>query len=63
MLLIMTTLPRPACMRAGQTGTGKTFTMEGVDTDPRERGIIPRAFDHIFSKISQTQNEVLFWCC
>ena len=38
----------------GQTGTGKTFTMEGVHTDPDLRGIIPRAFGQIFEYI-QTQ--------
>jgi hypothetical protein len=37
----------------GQTGTGKTFTMEGFmysNTDPN-RGIIPRSIDEIFSFI------------
>eukprot|EP00898_Chlorokybus_atmophyticus_P006255 jgi/Chlat1/6630/Chrsp482S00879 len=32
----------------GQTGTGKTHTMEGTDSD---RGIIPQAFNHIFEEI------------
>ncbi|XP_015510042.1 kinesin-like protein KIF3B [Neodiprion virginianus] len=40
----------------GQTGTGKTFTMEGIRADPERRGIIPRSFDHIFSHISRTEN-------
>jgi kinesin family protein 3/17 len=31
----------------GQTGTGKTFTMDGLP-DPEGRGIVPRAFEHIF---------------
>ena len=35
----------------GQTGTGKTFTMEGVNEPPELRGIIPRAFHHIFDLI------------
>lgn len=26
----------------GQTGTGKTFTMEGVKSDPDLKGVIPR---------------------
>lgn len=37
----------------GQTGTGKTFTMEGVDTE-EGRGIVPRAFDQIWSHINRT---------
>jgi len=36
----------------GQTGCGKTFSMEGIRTDEQLKGIIPRAFDHIFSYIS-----------
>jgi kinesin family protein 3/17 len=37
----------------GQTGTGKTFSMVG-DRDKKElRGIIPNAFDHIFSYIGR----------
>lgn len=32
----------------GQTGTGKTFTMEGSETPPEDRGILPRAFEQIF---------------
>lgn len=35
----------------GQTGTGKTHSMEGVRDDPELRGIIPNAFEHIFSSI------------
>lgn len=37
----------------GQTGTGKTYTMEGIKGDP---GIIPRAFDQIWSHINRAQN-------
>ena len=33
----------------GQTGTGKTHTMEGNVTDPEQMGIIPRSFKHIFN--------------
>lgn len=36
----------------GQTGTGKTFSMEGVNEPPELRGIIPRAFTQIFDRIS-----------
>jgi kinesin family protein 3/17 len=35
----------------GQTGTGKTFTMEGVNHDEELKGIIPRAFMQIFAGI------------
>ncbi|UJR09601.1 hypothetical protein I4U23_013836 [Adineta vaga] len=38
----------------GQTGTGKTFTMEGVRSKPELRGIIPSSFAHIFDAISHT---------
>jgi kinesin family protein 3/17 len=39
----------------GQTGTGKTHTMEGSFTDEVERGVIPRTFEHIFSHIATEQ--------
>jgi len=32
----------------GQTGTGKTFTMEGIKDDAENMGVIPRTFTHIF---------------
>ena len=35
----------------GQTGTGKTFTISGVPTDVRNKGIMPRAFENIFEQI------------
>ncbi|KYN09726.1 hypothetical protein ALC57_18247 [Trachymyrmex cornetzi] len=42
----------------GQTGTGKTFTMEGVSNDPSlhwqsdtTAGIIPRALSHLFDEL------------
>merc|ERR1711973_251546 len=41
----------------GQTGTGKTFTMEGVRSDESLKGVIPRSFDHIFKHISRTKDE------
>lgn len=34
----------------GQTGTGKTYTMEGVEGE-EGLGVIPRAFRQIFEKI------------
>lgn len=41
----------------GQTGTGKTYTMEGVRHDPEKRGVIPNSFEHIFTHISRSQNQ------
>ncbi|OXU29727.1 hypothetical protein TSAR_016159 [Trichomalopsis sarcophagae] len=40
----------------GQTGTGKTYTMEGYGTDDSKRGIIPRSFEQIFTHISRSKN-------
>lgn len=49
----------------GQTGTGKTFTMEGVRNKTNENiasenkeleGIIPRAFEQIWSNINRSEN-------
>ncbi len=34
----------------GQTGTGKTFTMEGAESEEM-KGIIPRTIDWIFNRI------------
>jgi kinesin family protein 3/17 len=36
----------------GQTGCGKSFTMQGVTNPTSQRGIIPRAFEHIFEAVS-----------
>ncbi|TRY66924.1 hypothetical protein TCAL_08038 [Tigriopus californicus] len=41
----------------GQTGTGKTFTMEGIRGDADLRGVIPRSFEHIFTHISASSDE------
>ncbi|XP_074598483.1 kinesin-like protein KIF3B [Brevipalpus obovatus] len=41
----------------GQTGTGKTYTMVGNRDDPSRRGIIPNAFEHIFSHIARSNNQ------
>ncbi|XP_072371071.1 kinesin-like protein KIF3B isoform X2 [Scyliorhinus torazame] len=41
----------------GQTGTGKTYTMEGLRTDPERRGVIPNSFEHVFTHISRSQNQ------
>lgn len=41
----------------GQTGTGKTYTMEGNRNHGLDgMGIIPRSFDQIFTHISRTDN-------
>lgn len=36
----------------GQTGTGKTYTMDGGEGE--QRGIIPRAFEHVFKTIEES---------
>ncbi|XP_072314010.1 kinesin-like protein KIF3B [Eucyclogobius newberryi] len=41
----------------GQTGTGKTHTMEGVAGDPERRGVIPNSFQHVFTQISRTHGQ------
>lgn len=35
----------------GQTGSGKSFTMQGVSEPATQKGVIPRAFEHIFESI------------
>lgn len=46
--------PRP-CMRTvfayGQTGTGKTYTMEGDPDSEEHQGVIPRAVRDIFERL------------
>ena len=44
----------------GQTGTGKTFTMEGVRTIPELRGIIPNSFAHIFGAIAKAEGDTRY---
>ena len=41
----------------GQTGTGKTFSMQGVTTVPHLRGIIPNTFHHVFDHIARTPHK------
>jgi len=41
----------------GQTGTGKTYTMEGINDVPEQRGVIPNSFEHIFSHIAKSENQ------
>lgn len=40
----------------GQTGCGKSFSMQGITDPPTQRGIIPRAFEHIFETIEVADN-------
>ncbi|KPA79716.1 putative kinesin [Leptomonas pyrrhocoris] len=42
-------------MAYGQTGTGKTYTMEGF-TNEEERGIIPRAVEDVFAYIHEKRS-------
>ncbi len=44
----------------GQTGAGKTFTMEGVEDPPEYRGIIANSFSHIFDTIEHTSAQKVF---
>ena len=49
-------------MAYGQTGTGKTFTMEGFkynNIDP-QRGIIPRAIEEIFKFIENCSDSKVY---
>eukprot|EP00117_Sycon_ciliatum_P033371 scpid22121/ scgid25693/ Kinesin-like protein KIF17; KIF3-related motor protein len=43
----------------GQTGCGKSFSMTGIEDPPTQRGIIPRAFKHIFESVA-SNNEAKF---
>ncbi|XP_042365146.1 kinesin-like protein KIF17 [Plectropomus leopardus] len=40
----------------GQTGSGKSFTMQGVSDPAAQRGVIPRAFEHVFESIQCAEN-------
>lgn len=40
----------------GQTGTGKTFSMKGIDEPPELRGIIPNSFQHVFDAIDASED-------
>ncbi|DAA32120.1 TPA: kinesin family member 17 [Bos taurus] len=40
----------------GQTGSGKSFTMQGLPDPACQRGIIPRAFEHIFESVQCAEN-------
>jgi kinesin family protein 3/17 len=40
----------------GQTGTGKTYTMEGSDDKEEFKGIVPRSIRYIFNAIKAAAN-------
>ncbi|CAK6960965.1 kinesin-like protein KIF17 [Scomber scombrus] len=40
----------------GQTGSGKSFTMQGVTEPAAQKGVIPRAFEHVFESIQCAEN-------
>lgn len=41
----------------GQTGTGKTYTMDGIEGKPDKIGIIPRSFNQIFNAIKSAPSD------
>ncbi|RYG51740.1 hypothetical protein EON67_02725 [archaeon] len=43
-------------LQYGQTGAGKSHTMEGYPDPPELRGIIPNSFKHIFDSITSNTN-------
>ena len=49
----------------GQTGCGKSFTMQGKDDPPELRGVMPNAINHIFEYVNamnDSNNEYLVYC-
>jgi hypothetical protein len=48
--------PLPHTPQYGQTGAGKSHTMEGLADPPELRGIIPNSFKHIFDAIHTNSN-------
>ncbi|TMW64653.1 hypothetical protein Poli38472_011533 [Pythium oligandrum] len=44
----------------GQTGAGKSHTMEGYSEPPEEKGIIPNSFKHIFDRIAEESSSKQF---
>ncbi|CAC5378934.1 KIF3B [Mytilus coruscus] len=41
----------------GQTGAGKTYTLQGITDESDNRGLMNRTFEHIFNYISHAENE------
>ena len=48
----------------GQTGCGKTHTMQGYAEPPEMRGVIPNSFDHVFEAVRADggKNQYLIRC-
>ena len=44
----------------GQTGTGKTYTMEGNISDDEDKGIIPRTFTQIMDYVTTAPENIEF---
>ena len=42
----------------GQTGTGKTFTMEGNINDIDRKGIIPRSFESLYQSLNELHSSI-----
>ncbi|NWX17648.1 KIF17 protein, partial [Aegotheles bennettii] len=40
----------------GQTGSGKSFIMQGIMDPSTQKGVIPRAFEHIFESVQRAEN-------
>jgi kinesin family protein 5 len=47
----------------GQSGSGKTHTMEGSKTDPSLAGVIPRAANAIFEGVLSADENIEFMLC
>jgi hypothetical protein len=44
----------------GQTSSGKTHTMEGIQDVPHLQGIIPRMMEYVFSLINEASTDLEF---
>ena len=44
----------------GQTGAGKSHTMEGYPDPPELRGIIPNSFAHIFEEVAKADENTQY---
>jgi hypothetical protein len=51
-----------ALLAYGQTNSGKTYTMQGVDFDDSNyehgKGIMPRAVEYLFQELESKKDEV-----
>ena len=50
----------PSVFAYGQTGCGKSFSMQGIPDPPEQLGIIPRAFEHIFDAIDVDDKDTTY---